>query len=327
MPYQPDVGQVHLDAALTDFSLAYLEDVGDFIADQVFPCVPVPHKTDKYYVFPQDAFMRRGGRIVPLGQEAPRGGFTLSNDSYSCELWRWAYDLTPDVLANADPGVNIDRAASEFVMRSLLIEREIQWGSTFFVPGIWGTDKVGDVDFGQWDDPANSDPITDVSNGRKQIKLATGYLPNTLTIGFNVWEALKRHPLILDRYKFTSSDSITLDMVARLFEVERILIASGVQATNQEGQAVTTAFILGQNALLTYSAPAPGLMAHSAGYTFVWSELTGLNNLGVATFRYPLPQLGVTAKGTVERIEGQYCYGHKITGVPLGYFFSNATSA
>jgi hypothetical protein len=141
-----------------------------------------------------------------------------------------------------------------------------------------------------------------------------------------VWEALKRHPLILDRYKFTSSDSITLDMVARLFEVERILVASAVQATNQEGQSVTTNFILGSNALLTYSAPAPGLMAHSAGYTFVWSELTGLNNLGVATFRYPLPQLGVTAKGTVERIEGQYCYGHKVTGVPLGYFFSNATS-
>lgn len=326
MPYQPDVGQVHLDAALTNFSLAYLEDEGDFISDQVFPCVPVDNKSDKYFTFNQDAFMRRGGRVTPLGQEAPRGGFGLSNDNYSTELWRWAYDLTPDVKANSDPGVNIDKAASEFVMRGLLIEREINWGTTFFTTGVWGTDVTGGTNFAQWDDPANSDPITDVATARSTIKVNTGYLPNTFTIGFNVWEALKRHPLILERYKFTSSDSISLDMVARLFEVDRILVAQAVQATNQEGQTFSSAFILGSHALLTYSAPAPTLMAHSAGFTFVWSKLTGLNNLGVATFRYPMPHLGVTAAGTTERVEGQYAYGHKVTGKPLGYFFSQATS-
>lgn len=326
MPYQPTVAAVHLDAALTNFSLAYMEDIGDFIADQVFPTVPVDHKSDKYFTFAKDTFMRRGGRVTPFGQEAPRGGLTLSNDNYDTALWRWAFDLTPDVKANSDPGVNIDRAASEFVMRGLLIEREIQWGTSFFTTGKWATDKVGNTDFGYWDDPANSDPITDVANGRLTIKKSTGYLPNTMTIGFNVWEALKRHPLILDRYKYTSSESITLSMVSRLFEVDRILVAQSVQATNQEGQAITTDFILANHALLTYSAPAPGLMAHSAGYTFVWSKLTGLNNLGVATFRYPMPHLGVTATGVAERIEAQYAYSHKITGSDLGYFFSSATS-
>jgi hypothetical protein len=327
MPYQPDVRDVHIDTALTNFSIAYMQDATNFVSDQVFPVVPVEHKSDRYFIFAKDAFLRRGGRISPFGQEAPRGGFNLSNTNYSTETWRWGFDLLPDIKANSDPGINIDQAATSFVMNGLLVEREIQWGLNFFTTGVWATDYVGGTNFVQWDDPANSDPITDISNGRKTILGDTGYLPNTLTVGFSVHESLKRHPLIVDRFKYTSSDSITAAMLARLFEVDRYLVAKAVNATSQEGEAITTAFILGDNALLSYAAPAPSLMAHSGGYTFVWSRLTGLNNLGVATFRYPMPHLGVTASGTTERIEGQYAYQHKVTGSDLGYFFSNATAS
>jgi hypothetical protein len=326
MPYQPDVRDVHIDMALTNFSIAYMQDAANFVSDQVFPVVPVQHKSNKYFVFAKDVFMRRGGRISPFGQEAPRGGFAVSNDNYSTETWRWAFDLLPDIKANADPAINMDQVASNFVMNGLLVEREIQWGTSFFGTGIWGTDVVAGTGFTAWDDPANSDPITDIAVGRKTILSNTGYMPNTLTVGFSVHEALKRHPLIVDRFKYTSSDSISADMIARLLEVDRYIVAKSVQATSQEGDTITTAFILGQNALLSYAAPAPSLMAHSAGYTFVWSRLTGLNNLGVATFRYPMPQLGVTSEGTTERIEGQYAYVHKVTGSDLGYFFSNAAS-
>ncbi len=326
MPYQPDVRDVHIDAALTNFSIAYMQDAGNFIADQVFPIVPVQHKSDKYYVFAKDVFMRRGGRVSPFGQEAPRGGFAISNDSYSTETWRWAFDLLPDIKANADAAINMDQVASNFVMNGLLVEREIQWGTSFFNTGIWATDQVAGTDFIAWDDPANSDPITDIANGRSTMAQSTGYMPNTLTVGFKVHEALKRHPLIVDRFKYTSSESITAQMIAKLLEVDRYLVAKSVQATNNEGQAITTQFILGNHALLSYAAPAPSLMAHSAGYTFVWSRLTGLNNLGVATFRYPMPQLGVTSEGTTERIEGQYAYVHKVTGTDLGFFFQNASS-
>ncbi|MDE2096236.1 MAG: hypothetical protein KGL39_03255 [Patescibacteria group bacterium] len=327
MPYQPDVRDVHIDAALTNFSIAYMQDAGNFVAADVFPIVPVDHKSDKYFTFAKDTFMRRGGRVSSFGQEAPRGGLNVSNDNYSTETWRWAFDLLPDVRANADPAVNMDQVGSNFVMNGLLVEREIQWGTKFFTTGVWATDDIGGTGFAQWDDPANSDPITDISNARKTILSSTGFLPNTLTVGFSVHEALKRHPLIVDRFKYTSSDSITAQMLARLFEVDRYLVCKSVQATNQEGEAITTAFILGNHALLSYAAPAPSLMAHSAGYTFVWSRLTGINNLGVATFRYPMPHLGVTAEGTVERIEGQYAYTHKVTGSDLGYFFSNATAS
>ncbi len=329
MPYQPSQNAVHVDAALTNFSIAYMQDQTNFVADVVFPNVPVDHKSDKYFVFSKDAFLRAGGKQVPYGQEAPRGGFALSTSSYDVGTpWRWAFDLTPDVLANADGGVNIDQAASNYVMSGLLIQREVQWAAAYFTTGVWGTDVVGGTGFTQWNDDANSDPITDISTARATILSNTGYLPNTLCVSFWVHEALKKHPLIIDRLKYVggASKAITAEMLAAMFEVDRYVVAKAVQATSQEGETVSTALVLGKNALLCYSAPAPGLLAHSAGYNFVWSKLTGMNNLGVATFRYPMPHLGVSSNSVTERIEGQYAYSLQVTGKDLGYFFSNAVA-
>lgn len=325
--YQPSLAAVHLDAALTNFSIAYMQDATNFVADVVFPAVPVEHKSDKFFVFAKDAFLRAGGKQVPYGQESPGGGFQLSNSSYDCgSPWRWHFDLTPDILANADPGVNIDAAASNFVMNGLLIQREVNWASTYFKIGVWGTDVVGGTNFAQWNDDANSDPITDVSTGRATILQNTGYLPNTLVVSFWVHEALKKHPLIVDRFKYTSSDSINEAMLARLFEVDRYIVAKAVQVTSQEGEVISTSLVLDKGALLCYSAPAPSLMAHSAGYYFVWSRLTGLNNLGVATYRFPMPWLGVANGVVTERVEGTYCYTSQVTGSDLGYFFGSAVS-
>src|SRR3954462_9214352 len=186
MPYQPDVRDVHVDTALTNMSIAYMQNAEDFIADLVFPPVSVNHKSDKYFVWGKDVFMRRGGRITPFGEEAPRGGFTMSTDSYSVDTWRWAFDLLPDVVANADSPIMMDQAASTFVMNGLLVEREINWGTNFFTPGVWSTDLVGGSDFTEWDDPTGSDPIKDVADARAMIKVNTGYLPNTMVVGFRV---------------------------------------------------------------------------------------------------------------------------------------------
>ena len=326
--YQPSLASVHLDAALTNFSIAYMQDATNFVADVVFPNVPVEHKSDKYYQFNKDAFLRAGGKQTPFGQESPGGGFALSSESYDVgSAWRWHFDLTPDVLANADPGVNIDAAAANFVMNGLLIQREINWATNFFSSASgWGTTVTGGTNFAVWNDDADSDPITDVSVGRQTILTNTGYLPNTLVVSFAVHEALKKHPLIVDRFKYTSAESINEAMLARLFEVDRYVVAKAVQVTSQEGETISTAMILGKNALLCYSAPAPSLLAHSAGYNFVWSKLTGLNNLGVATYRFPMPWLGVANGVVTERVEAQYAYDLAMTGADLGYFFSGAST-
>ena len=46
MPLQPGRGDVHVDAALTNISVAFMQDASHFIAAQVFPEIPVTHRSD-----------------------------------------------------------------------------------------------------------------------------------------------------------------------------------------------------------------------------------------------------------------------------------------
>jgi len=318
--FLPSAADVHIDVALTNLSIAYMQSADNFVAAKVFPSVPVQNKTNKFFTFDKSSFLRAAGERAPYGSEAPTGGFSLSSASYSCDVWRHAMDLTQDVRVNADSAINIDRSAVEYVTQALLLKRESLWATSYFTSGIWGTDLTGGTHFAKWSDQAASDPITDVRTQVTTILGNTGILPNTLVVSRAVHDALVKHPLVLDRYKYTSSESITPQMLARLFEVDNYYIAQAVQVTSQEGLSNTTAFVMGNNALLCYVPASPGLMAPAAGYTFSWSGLTGMNGLGVRVNRIPMNWRGV---GT-ERIEGELAMDMKVVGADLGAMFVTA---
>ena len=46
---QPTLNDVHVDAILTNISVAYMQDRDNFIADKVFPVIPVDKKSDKFF--------------------------------------------------------------------------------------------------------------------------------------------------------------------------------------------------------------------------------------------------------------------------------------
>jgi len=317
---QPSPSDVHIDAALTNISVAYVQNSANFVADRVFPVVPVEHQTNKYFLWDRANFYRNSMEKRAPSTESAGGGMALSTDSYSCDVWALHKDIDNQTRANSDPAVDPDIAASEFLSQQNLINRDIQWATNYFGTGIWTTDVVGGTDFTAWDD-YSSDPEKDVDTGKLTMLQNTGYMPNTLVVGYKVHQALKRHPLIKDRYKHVSSESITEEMIARFFEIENYVVAKATKATANEGAASQTyALILGTNALLCYANPSPGLMVPSAGYTFVWSRLTGLNNMGVTIASWWIQNI------KADRLEIEASWTFKKVAADLGYFFSAATS-
>lgn len=314
---QPTSSQVHVDAILTRISVGFQQSQADYIADRIFPVVPVEKQTDKYFVYDRQPWFRDQMRRRPPGTPSAGSGMTLSTDTYSCDIWALHRDIDDPTRANADSPINLDADTSRWLTGQGLLRREIQWASDFFTLGKWATDAVGGVGgIGIWSDEAGSDPVEDIKNGRLSILKKTGYLPNTMVVGIEVHEALKKHPLILERYKYTSSDSISEGMLARLFEVDRYFVAKAVYDTANELAAANMSFVFGKNALLCYAAPAPGLMVPSAGYTFVWRALTGLNNLGTTLANFRMQEL------KSDRIEIEMAFDLKKVAADLGYFFS-----
>lgn len=314
---QPTVGDVHVNAPLTMISTAYIQAQSRYIANQVFPVVPVDFKTNLYYTYTKNDWFRDEAKERAPSTESVGSGYALATSSYETKVYAFHKDISDQVEANTDSMLNNDRDATEFVTQRLLMRQEIQFVTDNFTTGKWATDATP---ANLWSDQTASDPITDIDTGKEAILATTGYDPNTLLMGWQVFRQLKNHPDIVDRYKYTQHDVITEQMLAALFGVERVLVAKSIKATNNEGATGAYAFNFGKHALLAYVAPNPGLLVPSAGYTFMWRGVSEGIGASVGIKRIPMPWI------ESNRVEGQVAFQQKVIGSDLGYFFNGAVA-
>lgn len=312
---QPTAGDVHVNAPLTNISVAYVQDSRFFIADRAFPIVPVEQQSNLYYLFSKEDFLRDEAKVRAPSTESAGGGFNLTTATYSAVVEAFHKDIDDQTRANADSVLSLDSAATKFVTQKLLIRRERKWASKFFVTGVWGTDITPAI---LWS--AAGDPMADVEVGKMAILGATGFLPNRLIMGVQVFSALRNNQKVRDQFKYTSADSINEEMLARFLDIDEVLVMRSVYTSTIEGGAApVTGFIGGKNALLAYAPPGPSLMEPSAGYTFAWSGYTGAQ-AGWRIKRFRIEPI------TSDRIEGEVAYDMKVVAPALGYFFNGCVA-
>jgi len=320
---QPNINSVHIDAILTNISVAYLQNQDNFIADKVFPVIPVDKKSNKYFTYTNNDWFRDEAQRRAPGTESAGGGYNLSTGTYSCDVFAFHKDVDDQTLANADTPLNPLREATEFVTRRLMLRRELQWVSDFFATSVWGTDVAGVAgtptagQTKQWSDYTSSDPISDIENAKSGILSATGMEGNTLVLGYDVFKSLKNHPDLVDRIKYTSSQTITTDMLAAMFDIPRVIVAKAVKATNNEGATEAYSFAHGKKALLCHVAPQPGLLTPSAGYSFSWTGVSGGLGATIGTSQFRMESI------KSDRVEAEMAFDNKVIGSDLGYFWDS----
>ena len=324
----PRMQDAHIDRAMTNISVDYLQDADKFIADKVFPIIPVQRQSDLYYKYNKGDFMRDEARQRAAFTESAGGDYGVeASEPYYCRKHAFHKDVSPEERLNYDEPLNADQDATVFVTQKMLIRREMAWTSKYFKTGVWGTDLTGVTasastnQFVQWDQEG-SDPIGDITSAGIKMAAETSYRPNTLVLSPYVFNALKNHFDILDRIKYTERGIVTTELLASLFEVDRVLVAWSVVNSAERGATDDVDFIYGKNALLCYSNPNPGLRQPSAGYIFAWTGLEGAGAFGNRIVRLPMDMLGL---GT-ERIEGEMAFDTQIISADLGTFFSGAVA-
>ena len=325
--------QVHIDQPLTNLTIAYLQSVDNFIADRVFPNVPVSKQTDKYYIYNREDF-NRSGQVKPLAPRTrpERVGMTLATDSYAIEVRALATDFDFQTLANEDTALDIRAAQSRMLTMQMMIDREKRWADTYFTTGVWATEYEGVASApsaGQviaWDDYDNSTPIIDVTNAKRAAQLASGgFRPNIMVVTRDVHDTLIHHPDILGRFigGATVSDTAltTRQKLAEIFEVSQDLVSDAIENTGRAGLAESNAFINSKKAALYYSPAAPGLMVPAAGYNFTWSTLDNSSGYGVEIRSYTGEYLAI--EGIAEELHAVMAYDMKVVGTEMGVFFKD----
>lgn len=325
---QPTRSDVHVNRPLTNVSIAYIQKATDFVADKVFPIVPVMKQSDRYFVYTKDYWFRTQAQKRAPASESAGSGFKVDNTpTYFCDVWAHHMDVDDQTRANADEPVDLDRDATLFVTQNLLLRREIQFVNQYFKTGIWtGYAPGGTVqDFTpntKWD-AANSNPMADVDLLKQSVKSQTGFLPNTLVVADDVFFALRNNASVLDRIKYTQRGIVSEELLAALFGVEKFLVASAVLNSAQEGPSGSNpaggsfAFLTVNKALLVYANPAPSILQPSAGYIFSWQGLFGAGAQGnrIKTFRMEHLES--------DRIEGEMAFDMHQVGLDLGVLLTS----
>lgn len=338
MPFtQPSRSDVHVNRPLTNISIAFLQSADAFVASQVFPNIPVGKQSDAYFTYERGEFNRDEMEERAPGTESAGGTYQIGTDTYFARTRAYHKDVPDQVRSNADDPISLDREATEFITRKGLIKREVTWAAAYFTAGdpgdTWTFDvdgaasrsaafdptSAGNNDVVYWDD-ASSTPIEDVRLLKRYVLESTGFMPNTLTLGRAVFDALVDHPDIvgrLDRGQTTGPAKANRDALAALFEVENVLVMDAIQNTAKEGQTAVHSFIGGKHALLSYKPPTPGILTPSAGYTFSWTGFVGTGSDGMRIKRFRMDHL------ESDRVEIDMSYDQKKVSADMGAFFGS----
>lgn len=324
----PTLGDVHVNAPLTNISVAFLQNPNNFIASKVFPVVPVSKRSDVYFQFDRGYFNRNEAKVRAPNTPSAGGDYALSTASYLCEVKAYHKDIADQIRHNADSMLNLDVEATEFVTHKLLIEREASFASQFMNTGVWGVDVAGVAgtpssgEVKQWNDAA-SDPVVNIRVAKRAVQEKTGFRPNTLTLGRAVFDALLDNQEIVDRIKYGqmpgSPALVNEQSLAALFELDRILVSDAIVNTAKEGQTNAHSFIVGKSALLSYTPSSSGLMTPAAGYNFAW---TGHLGATAESEGLRIRKLRRAEEYAADRIEGEIAYDLKLVSADLGYFFN-----
>lgn len=315
---KPSLASVHANAALTDVAIAYRNSA--YVADQVFPVVPVAKESDYYFIWTQADIFRSEATKVRPGALAPRGGFGLSSTTYTVDEWGYAWKIPDRVRANMDPAVSAELNATMRVMDQILLAREInvikQITSTSWTNSLTIT---GD----NWD-TGGGDPLLRFDVASNAIQAAVGVPPNTVLLPYKTYRALRRHPDIAARMGIASSGGgapnpisygpaiITPQVLAAILDIPRILVCSALYNSAAEGQTASYSPVMGDYVFVCYVPPAPAIDAPACGYTFRHGGPR------VRTYRDEAAESDV--------VEARERYATKITANTAGYLLTDALS-
>lgn len=274
---RPTHADMHIQTALGNISIAYRNPM--YIGDQVFPNVPVRKQADKYFIFDKVAWFRNEADTRAPATRAAEGGYSLSQGSYSCIEVAFAKVVADEEEDNADDPLSPRRTAVEFATDKISLNHEKQVADLVFDNGSWAASATPGT---TWDDPA-SDPIKDIEEGKEALVKAIGREPNVVVMGREVWTDLKRHPDLLDLFKYTRKGMITMSDFQGLFEFPKVLVGTAVYASANELDGMTYpsggtlvavtptfSYVWPNNMWMGYVPPSPALGTPAAGYTFTW---------------------------------------------------------
>lgn len=231
----------------------------------LFPRVPVAVSGGQILTFGKESFRQYNIRRTP-GSATKRVQF-----GYAGKPFALVQDALEGVVprehlrdASQTPGINLGQRATNNAMRIASLALEVEQAALARDANNYDNDHKVDLSASRWTDDANN-PAKDIRVGQEAIRQTTGMEANTLTLSAKAFSAIRENAKVLERFKYTSRDSITVEMIAALLDLDQVVVGRAVTA----GTGDAFSDVWGPDAVLAYvPQQASSMEEPSYGYTY-----------------------------------------------------------
>ena len=250
---------VHINGVLTNMAPQYRNKI--YVGDEVFPVIEVKKKSASFHKYSKADRFTVPDTILGRKAEANEIDWATESDDYLCKASALKDFVPQEDLENADTVLRPQSDTMEFLMDLMRLDRE---------------KKIADLTLTfttttpspKWD-AADCDPSGDI-----ELAISLCFVqPNIMVISKEVYKCLKHHAALKDYYKFTKGGVATPELIADLFDLDKVLIGPSKRNTAKKGQTPVYASVWGKHMVLAYVNPNPSPRQISLGYTF--SQILG----------------------------------------------------
>jgi hypothetical protein len=264
---RPDLAE-----SFMEFDLAM--DAQGFISNQVFPVVEVAQQSGNFGKIPVEQLLQSRDTKRAPGSGYARGNFTFDDATYACQEHGAEEPVDDREAAMYRDYFDAELIASQRAYSAVLRNAEQRVADALFNPSTFTPTSVSN----EWDDATNATPLTDVEAAVQSIYDASGLWANSLIINQKVFRNLRNCDQIIDRINSAGAGSpskasdVTMQMLAEVFALDRIIVAGASKNTAKEGQDASISQIWsGEYAMVAKLATSSDFREPCVGRTFHWS--------------------------------------------------------
>lgn len=301
----------NLSQTLSEIGSQTLQNPAGFAGLALFPLFHTPILSGQYYLFGAGSTLEAPANIKRApGSSFSRSHTKRSNDNYNCEHHGHEEPIGYSENAKyAKPGASQAAAAVRSTM-VLLLNHENRCQKAATDPSV----PTAAVTI-PWADPvAVADIITDIQSARQAVFDATALEANVITLPRAVYEIVKKNRSIREHIKLSDSDARWPELLAALFDVDRLVVARALVNNGKEG-AINVSEIWGSLVVIAHVDTSEDFKAPSFGRTFIVTD--DQSPLGISIESYnqeSISSLIVRAsQATSEKLTGPSC-GFTLTG-------------
>jgi hypothetical protein len=250
------------------------QNIKGFVWDQLMPVLDVASASGNFGRIPIEQLLQQRDTIRTPGSGYARGKWTFLPDSYATQEHGAEEPIDDNEAKMYAEYFDAELVSALRARSAVLLNAERRVINALLVGAGFGSANAAI----KWNLPATATPISDVETAVNAVYTASGLWPNTIGMSYKTFRLLRNCQQIIDRITAAGAGSaakasdVTTEMIAQVFDLEKVVIAGSSYNTAKEGQtAVPTQIWDETKVFVGRTANGNDFREPCVGRTFHWS--------------------------------------------------------